>query len=408
MGINPQMPALDVALTQRSALSQALAGSPSPVAAMATVNNVLTRSTAELKGSNITLPANTNLAQAVGTLTDGLKAQINQSAALQQQLNQAKQQLANEQQTMQRLQEEMNKTVEQIRQEQAQGAAEVAKYRELKDSDLAAIQASIDQERQTAAAALQQRDVQLQEAQRKIEQLTKDLDIVYAKFGSRRIETADPVTRQPDGTIVKVPQKGVVYISLGTADSITTGLTFEVYDKQQGIPRAGNPGDDEDLPKGKASIEVVRVNGTSSEARVTRQETGSILQEGDLIANLVYDKNTKYTFVVYGDFDLDRNGNATPGDGDVIKRLITQWGGKLTDKVGVDVDFVVMGKEPVVPVFTQEELANDPFAQKKQADATAALESYQNVLKTAVDMRVPVLNQNRFLYLIGYYNQAQR
>jgi hypothetical protein len=184
-------------------------------------------------------------------------------------------------------------------------------------------------------------------------------------------------------------------------------LTFEVYDKQQGIPPAGDPGNDEDLPKGKASIEIIRVNGTSSEARVTRQDTGAILQEGDLIANLVYDRNTKYTFVVYGDFDLDRNGNATPGDADVIKRLITQWGGKLTDKVGVDVDFVVMGREPVVPVYSQEEL-QDPFNQKKQADATAALEAYQNVLEKAIEMRVPVLNQNRFLYLIGYYNQAQR
>jgi hypothetical protein len=407
MGINDKMPALDVALTQRSALATALAGNPSPAAATATVNDVLTRSASELKGSNITLPANTNLAQAVRTLTDGLKAQLNQTAGLQQQLNAAKQQVASEQQTMQRLQEEMNKTIEQIRGEQQATLTSYGTYTKAKDDDVAAIQSAVDQERATAVRALQERDAQLQEASRTIEQLKKDLDIVYAKYGARRPDTISPVTRQPDGTIVKVPQKGIVYISLGQADSVTPGLTFEVYDKQDGIPPAGNPGNEEDLPKGKASLEVIRVNGTSSEARVTRQEHGAILQEGDLIANLVYDKNTKYNFMVYGDFDLDQNGNATPGDGDVVKRLITQWGGKLVDKVSVDTDFLIMGKEPTVPVFTQEEL-QDPINQKKQADATAALESYQNILKTAVDMRVPVLNQNRFLYLIGYYNQASR
>jgi hypothetical protein len=76
---------------------------------------------------------------------------------------------------------------------------------------------------------------------------------------------------------------------------------------------------------GKASIEVVRVGNTTSECRITRTSRGATLSEGDLIANLVYDKNTKYNFLVYGNFDLDRNGVATPQDAEVIKRLITQW-----------------------------------------------------------------------------------
>jgi hypothetical protein len=407
MGVNAQMPALDVALAQRSALAQTLAGNPSPVAAMQTVNDVITRAGTELKGANIALAPNTNLAQAVRTLTDALKARLQELEATRKQLADTKTQLATVEQQTQAQLVEMNKTIDQIRAEQAQTAGSVNEYQKSKDADIATIQAAVDQERQAAGIALQQRDVQLQEATAQIERLQKDLDITRQRFEGQRIDTIAPVTRQGDGTIVRVPEKGIVFISLGQADSVTPGLTFEVYDKQDGIPPAGDPRTEENLPKGKASIEVIRVGATSSEARVTRQDTGAILQEGDLIANLVYDRNTKYNFLVYGDFDLDQNGNATPGDADVVKRLITQWGGKLVDKAGVDTDFVVLGKEPIVPTFTDEEL-QDPFNQKRLDDAQKALEAYNQVLDTAIQMRVPVLNQNRFLYLIGYYNQAQR
>src|SRR6185503_12312932 len=128
---------------------------------------------------------------------------------------------------------------------------------------------------------------------------------------------------------------------------------------------------------------------------------------GDLIVNLIYDPATKYNFMVYGDFDLDQNGQATPADAEVVKRLITQWGGILTDKVNVDTDFVILGKEPVLPPFNKDELA-DPFNQKKLSDAQAALDAYQDVVKSARDLHIPIMNQNRFLYFIGYFDQSKR
>jgi hypothetical protein len=50
----------------------------------------------------------------------------------------------------------------------------------------------------------------------------------------------------------------------------------------------------------------------------------------------------------------------------------------------------------------------DPFNAKKLADAQAALEAYDLVRNTARDLHIPIVNQNRFLYLIGYYEQARR
>ena len=152
---------------------------------------------------------------------------------------------------------------------------------------------------------------------------------------------------------------------------------------------------------------MVRVGQGSSEAKIIRQTPGTQLTEGDLIANLVYDPNVKYNFVVYGDFDMDRNGQATPQEADVVRRLVTQWGGKLMDKVNVDTDFVVLGQEPVLPTFTREDL-QDPFNAKRLADAQAALDAYDQVRNRARDLHIPIMNQNRFLYLTGYYNQARR
>ena len=104
---------------------------------------------------------------------------------------------------------------------------------------------------------------------------------------------------------------------------------------------------------------------------------------------------------------LTFSGSVVGREADVIRRLVTQWGGQLMDKVNVDTDFVVLGAEPVLPTFTREDL-QDPFNAKRLADAQAAMEAYDQVRNRARDLHIPIMNQNRFLYLIGFYNQARR
>jgi hypothetical protein len=223
-----------------------------------------------------------------------------------------------------------------------------------------------------------------------------------------RIDPTQAVLRQPDGKIIRLPAKNVAFIDLGAGDHVTPGLTFEVFDKNDGVPQPGDPTTDEELPKGKASIEVVRVSPTASECRVIRLQPGTTLSEGDLIVNLVYDRNTKYNFVVYGNFDLDQNGVATPQDAEVIKRLVTQWGGKMAADLNVDTDFVVLGKEPEIPTVNRDDLVNDPILKARYDAAVADSEAYADISAKAREYRIPILNQNRFLYLIGYYDQARR
>ena len=210
-----------------------------------------------------------------------------------------------------------------------------------------------------------------------------------------------------DGRIARLPGNSQAFINLGSGDQVSPGMTFEVYDKYTGVPALGDGLSDTNMPVGKASLEVIRVSPGSSECRIIRKTPGQEMIEGDLIANLVYDPKTKYNFVVYGEFDLDRNGIASTADAEVIKRLVTQWGGKVQNAVNVDTDFIIMGKEPVIPDLTDEQ-KQDPVDLKRFEDMTALNNAYLDVVSRANQLHIPVMNQNRFLYFCGYYSQAPR
>lgn len=218
----------------------------------------------------------------------------------------------------------------------------------------------------------------------------------------------DPAVRQADGHLVRVPSANICYIDLGSNDHIPVGITFQVYDKNEGVPPLGNePTADTDLPVGKASIEVIKVGQNSSECRVVHQTAGTTLSEGDIIANLIYDRNVKPKFVVYGRFDVDGNGVWTAQEAGVIKSLITRWGGQVQDHVTPETDFVVVGKEPEVPPLTKEE-RDDPIRAKQFEEASKELKDYNDLLARATDLHIPVMNQNRFMYYIGYFDQLKR
>ena len=111
--------------------------------------------------------------------------------------------------------------------------------------------------------------------------------------------------------------------------------------------------------------------------------------------------------MVYGLFDLSHNGTPNASDAEVVRQLITRWGGKLQDQVNVDTDFLVLGPEPAVPTISAEDKDN-PIAQRRYEEAVKALDAYQAVKSDAIKLGVPILDQNRFLCFTGYYDQAGR
>ena len=212
----------------------------------------------------------------------------------------------------------------------------------------------------------------------------------------------DSAIRRADGKITELGINGVVWINRGSGEQIYRGLTFEIYDAIKGVPRLGQ--NDDQLPIGKGSIEVVDVEPGRSKCLVVHTEPGEQLRKGDVIANLAYDPNTKWSFAVYGEFRFNGGRDQI----DLIKNRITDFGSQVATKIDSDTDFLVIGREPMLPQYAQQELANSPVAQREMDKAEAKLKEYNDVKESAIRLGIPILNQNKFLCLIGYLDQANR
>jgi hypothetical protein len=404
-GFNASMSVFDILKKERDDLATVI-GAPVPETALKTATDALGTAAAQVKNAGGTaLPS--NFVGAVNSLSQGMVARYNEVQSLNTQLKQAQEAAAQAAKQMQENQAALTKAMETARAEAQQASATLESDRTAKDEQIKKMIADTENSQKGAQEELAKAQSAMSDLNKKNVDLQRRLDDALGKLGLKRSNTADSVVRQADGAIVRVPGTGTVYINLGTGDQISPGLTFEVYDRVEGVPPIGDASTDDALPKGKGSIEVVRVGAGSSECRVINQQPGQVMREGDLIANLVFDRNTKYQFFIYGDFDLDQNGIPVPQDAEVVKRLVTQWGGKLTDKINADSDFVVLGKEPTVLVPAKEE-AEDPIIQAKAQASQAAYDAYQDVKRQAIEYHIPILNQNRFLYFVGYFESAKR
>jgi hypothetical protein len=153
--------------------------------------------------------------------------------------------------------------------------------------------------------------------------------------------------------------------------------------------------------RGKASIEVVTVMEDTSECRVTRRTPLQPILEGDIAANIAYERNRKPKFVVRGDFDLNYDGVIDYNGLEEVTALIQQWGGQVVDDLDESVDYVVIGLPPSVPAAATEQRASElTRAQATQKELEKS--RFRALVERAQKMFIPVVTQNQFLYLIGY------
>jgi hypothetical protein len=200
-----------------------------------------------------------------------------------------------------------------------------------------------------------------------------------------------------DGQVIGIaPADNEVYLSVGARQKVRVGLTFEVYAEASAIrpdPTTGN------YPAGKASVEVVKVDDNSSTARIIREKRGNPVVRGDVIANAVYDPNKVYSFLVFGNFDANHDGIATAQEANDIKALIEGWGGKVTDTLTGNVDFLVLGEKPILPPQPQSGAPSpviDEYIRVRKIT-----QQYDDLFKKATETSIPVLNENRLYTLIG-------
>ncbi|MHC4428343.1 MAG: hypothetical protein ACYS0D_07035 [Planctomycetota bacterium] len=226
------------------------------------------------------------------------------------------------------------------------------------------------------------------------------LDDLQEILSVSRLQAQDPSTLV-DGRIVDtIGGSDEVYIDRGKKDRIVLGMTFEVYDDQSALQQIDRLTGE--MPRGKASLQVIQVRETTSKCMITRSIPGRPVVRTDIIANAVYDPNYVFKFMVHGKFDVDGDGKPSEAEAEYLRSLIVNWGGAVVqgETLPGDLDFLVLGMEPPLPPDLRPnatEFQIDDWVRKRRA-----YERYHELFHQASEAQIPVLNANRFFILIGY------
>lgn len=276
-------------------------------------------------------------------------------------------------------------------QQQAANASQLSKF----EADSGARFDAVQREVSTSRMAADQGAAAIDDLQRQIKRLK---GIIADR---EKAKPKDLVAH--DGQVESLLSgEDLVYIDVGRLDHILPGMTFEIFGKKALVRVPAM--DDETTPRGKATAEVIDVGEVSSTARVVRVSPMAQIIEGDKIYNLVYDRNWQPVFKVHGLFDLDQTGRATRADRRRVETIIHQWRGRVRDELNYEVDYLVLGAAPVVP----EQPPDDDFDRERMERWIKARErrdAYQQLVAKAKALSIPILNQNRFLELTGYYQR---
>ncbi len=285
---------------------------------------------------------------------------------------------------------------------------------------IAALNASHQAEIARMTDELANSQVALRQATSSAEELTVRLNTIAPGAGNLTVPLF--ATVENDGVVADYFDDNSVTINIGANQRVLPGMTFEVYEPGENVTI-----DSEGLIRGKGRLEVVSVNDNNSVCRLVELEVAEAVNVGDVIVNLVYDKNAVLTFLVYGDFDLEGDGRPTQTDKRRVRGMIERWGAEVADDLATGesevlnspagrttysppivepgLDYIVVGSEPSLPTEIPDPATATPDEVRVYLDAFKRLQEYQDVIVQAKQLGVPVLNQNRFLRLVGFYRR---
>ncbi|MCL4197270.1 MAG: hypothetical protein KJZ69_07225 [Phycisphaerales bacterium] len=251
------------------------------------------------------------------------------------------------------------------------------------------IRAQLDAEIASLKEQIERRDVTIAE-------LTDNVRALQSRVRGVTQSNIDEGS-QVDGHVVRLVGNDEVFIDLGKPQHLVLGMTFNVY----GSISEMRPDAQGNVPQGKATVEVTRIGETTSTARIIRSTPGRAVVEGDVIVNPVYDRNKKYSFFLFGQFDLDGENGPSEFETEIVRSRIREWGGELRSEFAGDMDFLVLGVEPALPAEPRPNATGPEVIAYRRA--RQFYEDYNAHLDRAQRLSIPVLNQNRLLTLIGYY-----
>jgi uncharacterized coiled-coil protein SlyX len=298
-----------------------------------------------------------------------------------------------------RVQEENRSTVNALNAEIGGYKAELDRYR----TGVETTQASMEERVESIRA---ETDKSTGELQGKVDTLSQELlvkqeqlDKALGKANTERLKPGEESALVDARVVATNAAAKQVYVGVGRKQNAVLGMTFEVYS----VGTAITPDAEGNYPPGKASLEVVRVDENSSLARITREVRGQPVIQGDAVANAIYDPNKRYTFTVFGSFDTNNDEIATPQEAAEIEAMIKSWGGKLSEGITGDTDFLVLGSRPILPPEPKRE---DPIELiQRYLKLQQVVQKYDELFETAKRTSIPILNQNRLMTLTGMAGQ---
>lgn len=328
----------------------------------------------------------------LSTQVDGLKGQLVEATSAK---DRALADLKNEVDRVRGIEDQHKRTLDQVNAQVDQYRTEIEGYRKGADDFRTNQSAQVERIRTESAES----ESRLQE---QIKQLTEQKLILEAQVANLRGQRASTLFKGGDeaalvdGSIIGINDADrTVVINLGRDKRVVLGMTFAVYANAASIKpdEAGN------YPAGKATLEVINVNESTSTCRLTSELRGNPVARGDVVANAVYDPSKTYKFVVFGAFDTDRDGIATPAEIEQISSLVKNWGGDVASELAGDTDFLVLGSRPVLPPRPG---ADAPLEVALEfARRLNEVEKYDNLMKQAQSSGIPLLNENRLYTLVG-------
>lgn len=227
--------------------------------------------------------------------------------------------------------------------------------------------------------------------------LKSRIEELEAYRSKNRLQPPDPASLV-DGRIIDVAGTNEqVYVDRGRQNQIVLGMTFEVYDDASQI----RPQADGQFPRGKASLQIIKVGENTSTAKITRSTFGRPVVREDVIVNAIYDPNYKFKFLVHGQFDIDGDGRPTEEDAAYLRSQIENWGGIVMqgETLPGDLDFLVLGVTPPDPPRPQQDASM--LQQQDYIRQKTIFHTYQKLSEQAQNAKIPTLNATRLHILTG-------
>lgn len=335
----------------------------------------------------------------LGNVQNQLQAMTRERDQARAAAERAQADLTNEVEARRQAQQQFEQSLAAANAELGQYKAEVESYRGSMTQTIAANNERVDEIRRDATDRVALLSDQIERLREENLIRQGQIDSLRAQRSSELLRPQDEASLV-DGRIVSVnPSTNEAFIDLTTRDRLVLGMTFEVYDSASAI----RPDADGNYPRGKATGEVIRVSDNSSVLRLIRQTRGNPVIGGDVIANAAYDPRKSYSFVVFGAFDTDGDGVATQQEGENIRAIIRNWGGKIQDDIVGDTDFLVLGERPAVP---PQPPIDAPYAVVQEyARLERASREYDRLFNVAQTTGIPILNKNRLYTLTGLYSR---